>query len=570
QGLPDIVSFDSLTRVLSGIQARATFNLRNQVPGFRDVLIINGLDTTFIANGFEVQQGGKAEVWADIIVPEFMRVPPSATKPLSYTLMVSYGNNGNIDAEGVPIWIAIDTSVKVISFEFQWIPQVPGAGNPADTTLTAILTDSLFGEAIPLNVYIAVIPRVPAGFQGYLALKTTNTRTGTVYFDAWASEPLYGSPLKYAIGECKDFLAGKILGLIPGGGCLYNGLDALLSPMFDALYDPNFGSASWAANYSLTLANALVDCGLALSGAGLAVDMLKILLQVANTASDFNNIFTNCAQLFPNPKPTPNSSNILGSVDPNQKSGPGGAGPQHWISDKLPMPYLVEFENVDTATAPALNVVVLDTLDVSVYDLNSLQLNYFQIADSLFPIPRGRSEWSAWVDLRPRISTLVRVEARLDSNVLRWEFESLDPATLNPQTGISDGFLPPNINDPEGRGSFSYSIGRTDGLPTFTTLSNRAAIYFDSNPPIITNTWRNILDVDAPVSQMAALDTLQLTTAIPLSWQGSDFGSGIRYYDVYVSKNGEAYELAASTVRDTSIVYGGEWGYRYEFYTVAV
>ncbi|MDX1907606.1 MAG: PQQ-binding-like beta-propeller repeat protein [Bacteroidia bacterium] len=571
-GLPDIVGIDSLTAVFGGVQAKTTFNLRNQVAGMRDVLIISAADTQFIAGGFEVLEGGRAGVWAEILVPPAMRVPRSADKPTYYNLVVNFGNSGSVDAEGVPIWVAIDTSIIVHQLGFKWVPQQPGMGSPADTALQFVQVDTVFGTAFGANIYVMIVPRIPAGTQAYLTMQVIAKKVGPVYFSAWATDPWYGSPLKYAVGECYDLLIGKVAGLVPIAGCIYGGLDALLSPMFDAGYDPeNFASPQWFANYSLTLANAIVECGLVASGGGMVLDIMKDILSYANLVSDINTVLQNCIPQFPQPKPPgPGGANVLGAIDPNQKGGPQGAGSQRWVSEVRPMPYLVEFENVDTATAPAQLVEIRDTLDASVYDLNSLELNYFSIADSVYAIPRGRQAWNAWVDLRPRVNSLVEVEAALEGNVLRWTFESLDPATLVPQTGVLDGFLPPNTNDPEGRGSVSYTIRRPDNLPTFTTVSNRAAIYFDANAPILTNTWTNTIDVDAPQSQMAPLDTLQLSRSIPLHWQGSDIGSGIWYYTLMVSENGGPFQRRADYILDTAFIFPGQWGYRYQFYTLAV
>ncbi len=569
-GLPDIVAFDSLTEVVSGVQLRATFNLRNQTPGFRDVVLVAGGDTTVIPDGFEVLQGGETAVWADVIIPGSMRVAFPG-RAIEFPIVVNYGNEGTVDGEGVPIWLALDTTLRVIRFEFNWIPQGPGDKSPADSNLYSVQVDSVFNEAFGANLYVLVIPRIPAGSQGSLVLYVEPLQEGDISVAAWATEPMYGSPLKYAVGECMDLIIGKITGVIPGGGCIYNAMDALLSPMFDAGYDPaNFATASWFSSYSITLANAVVECGILATGGGLVLDMMAELLKLPNTINDLNTLFTQCIPFHPNPSPNPNRSNVGVASDPNQKTGPGGAGEQRWISEVSRMPYLVEFENVDSATAPALRVVILDTLDSEVYDLETLQLNFFTIADSLFPIPAGQKSWTAWVDLRPRVSSLVRMEAGLTGNVLRWEFESLDPTTLALQSGALEGFLPPNVNDPEGRGAVSFTLRRKSNLPTLTPFENRAAIYFDGNAPIITNTWINTLDVDSPESAVSALDSVQATTSIPLSWTGSDLGSGVRYYQLWVSVNGAPFRPALEFIRDTSLIFPGDWGYSYAFYTLAV
>src|SRR5262249_26423401 len=51
------------------------------------------------------------------------------------------------------------------------------------------------------------------------------------------------------------------------------------------------------------------------------------------------------------------------SEDPNDKIGPGGFGPQAFVSPSTLLPYRIDFENQATATAPAQTVTVTDQLD---------------------------------------------------------------------------------------------------------------------------------------------------------------------------------------------------------------
>ena len=45
-----------------------------------------------------------------------------------------------------------------------------------------------------------------------------------------------------------------------------------------------------------------------------------------------------------------------------------------------------------------------------------------------------------------------------------------------------------NANEPLSHGFFTYDIDQTPNLPVGTVINNQAAIYFDFNPPIFTNT----------------------------------------------------------------------------------
>ncbi|NND77759.1 MAG: T9SS type A sorting domain-containing protein [Flavobacteriales bacterium] len=58
--------------------------------------------------------------------------------------------------------------------------------------------------------------------------------------------------------------------------------------------------------------------------------------------------------------------------------------------------------------------------------------------------------------------------------------------------GFDDIFLPDSTtNEPESNGFFKFTINCLDGLPPWTLIENNTEIYFDFNPPILTNTTIN-------------------------------------------------------------------------------
>ena len=70
-------------------------------------------------------------------------------------------------------------------------------------------------------------------------------------------------------------------------------------------------------------------------------------------------------------------------MDPNEKVGPAGVGSQHFVPGDEALQYEIYFENVATATAPAQEITVSDTLDsdldwlknigrVDEYDVNNV------------------------------------------------------------------------------------------------------------------------------------------------------------------------------------------------------
>ena len=134
------------------------------------------------------------------------------------------------------------------------------------------------------------------------------------------------------------------------------------------------------------------------------------------------------------------------SWDPNEKqSFPFGD-----ISENTKgIQYTIEFQN--TGTAPAYQVVVIDTIDVS--------------------LP---------IDGITMIGSNHKYRVDINGNVLRWTFENIN--------------LPDSSQDePNSHGYISYSATLKNGLNAGTVIKNKAYIYFDYNAPVITNQTSNTL-----------------------------------------------------------------------------
>lgn len=265
-----------------------------------------------------------------------------------------------------------------------------------------------------------------------------------------------------------------------------------------------------------------------------------------------------------------------GAIDPNDKFGNQGYGPERYIKEKS-LSYGIRFENVDSATASAAIVLIKDTLDKNVYDLNSFSLGTFIIGDSIYSIPPNRKKYTVDIDFANSLNLILRLNAYLNDStgLITWKFLSLDPISMEV---ISDlrGFLPPNVVSPKGEGMVTYTISLKNGLPHDTEVKNRASIIFDSNAPIITNYWSNKLDLIPPISSVASLPlniantTLIDDSLLVVSWGGSDQGAGIIYYDVYLSIGSDTsfskWQSLTTETFDTLAVKPGE---SYRFYSIA-
>ena len=235
---------------------------------------------------------------------------------------------------------------------------------------------------------------------------------------------------------------------------------------------------------------------------------------------------------------------VVAARDPNEKIGPVGFGQDHVISSQTGLNYAIYFENVMTATAPAQTVVITDWLDATHYDLTTFALGAVMVGGRVVAVPPAElTDYAATVDLRPGRNLLLGIEAWLNTatQVATWRFTSLDPATGLPTDDPLAGFLPPNVNAPEGEGAVFFTVAPHPGLAAGVTLANQATIVFDENEPLATNEWRNLLDTVAPTSQVATLPPTQASATFTVTWSGSDAGSGIDHYALYVAADGGAF-----------------------------
>ena len=560
-GFADIVGLDSGQVVTGEVAMRVPFVLRGEPAGFRDLVIeIPGDTTIVLPDAFEVVARGEADTWADVLTPNFV----SRGHRQAYYL--TYGNAGNVDAVGVPIWLAVSPNVEIKRMQYRQIQVLDTTQDFLDSIPQFVRVDTLLGKPYDANIYSLILPKIPAGATGTIRFTAIAPQPGRFKMRAWASDPLYGSPLKYYFGDCFDTWFGAAIGFVPFAGCAYGAFDVVASPIVDAALDDDFGSASWAGSYAQTVAGTAAGCVLDFTTAGVGRVVAEVIDQTikAKTTAD---VLEKC--LTPEEKDD-SEGDVVTSADPNDKSGRQGEGGLGWLRSDQVFPYLIRFENMDTATAPAKLVIIRDTLDQTKYDLSSLQVLGCSIADSLYTFPKGQSSYQMLIDLRPRLPMYADVSTSLDTltGEMVWTFTSLDTLDLSPITHPLVGFLPPNTDSISGTGSVLYTIELRDDVQTGDQFQNTASIYFDFNEAIVTNTVLNTIDDDLPESAVLALPD-SVAPSFTLEWSGNDVGSGIRYYDVYFRENNGLWLLAAEQYSDSSLQFSGTPGSFYEFYSLA-
>ncbi|MFN8697900.1 MAG: T9SS type A sorting domain-containing protein [Flavobacteriales bacterium] len=281
--------------------------------------------------------------------------------------------------------------------------------------------------------------------------------------------------------------------------------------------------------------------------------LLDDLLQNSNDNLNPNNI-----------RKTPTT--LAGSYDPNAIYGPMGVGGPQFLNNLDKQFFIVAFENLETATASAQVVRVVDTLDVTVFDPATFEFGDITIAGQGIRVPRGRQQFA--LDFIPENvpDYIVRLNGDFDSEtgVITWLFTTLDPVTES--LPLFDGFLPPNVESPEGEGYLHYMVSPRNDLVSGQELASLATIYFDTNEPITTNTWVNTLDTAPPVSEINAFVSNDTIVNIQLS--GIDSGCGISHYKVFVSADGGPF-LPLFTAFEEELVMVGELETTYGLYCIA-
>lgn len=263
--------------------------------------------------------------------------------------------------------------------------------------------------------------------------------------------------------------------------------------------------------------------------------------------------------------PNDKKTQSVTSLDPNAIYGPEGVLAPRFRKDAEVMHYMVTCENVDTATAPAQVVRIVDTLDPTKFDLSTFEFGNVYIGQKSVRLLSGRDEFFGEISLAPEIPLKARVIAKLDTltGVITWNLVGLDTLTGMLPTDPDLGLLPPNIQKPIGEAGMSYSVKLKPGLPSGTEVRNSALIYFDDNEPIATNLWSNTLDIVKPQSTLISA-TVADDTVVRLRFSGTDAESGIAKYRVYVRTDTGDWQNLGVATSDTMTMVGNP-GSRYRF-----
>lgn len=575
-GQPPITGMN--TRVVDAATVSTTFDLRPATPGVGDVaLTLADGSTQTLPAAFTVEAGGEPELWVDIVASQAVRLG----RPQVFTVV--YGNRGNIDAYAVPLWLG------GIPKQDQWELKTPlvtptlGGSPPVDWSQVSIGTEFQDEVFIPL-----IVPVVAPDSTGTVDLALTPLDARAFRLSAWFTAPLLaGFPaapgggrarsssqgmsdaLAHCMSELGFAIADELADQLLGKECL----DALAAFGSEELVRVVLGGDHLESlgQFQYGAVDVLIACAeFALPEEAILKKALEVFLD-AEKSRKWATILSDCinalVQKTPDPEKTTPPIQVVSSFDPNDKTGLVGEGEARYVTGTGGLQYLIRFENLESATAPAREVTVTDQLDTSALDLDSLRFEQFSVGQHRFNL--SGNVYQDEFDLRPALRVIMHVEASLykPTGLLTWHFYSIDPQTGYPPDDPTLGFLPPNRNPPEGEGSLLFFVKPKAGLPSGTEIRNRARVVFDANPPIDTPEWLNTIDNQPPASRVVSA-TAGPSARFDLRWQGDDDRSGIRKFTVYVSVDG-APPVPQFVTAATSATYPGRYGHRYAFTTRA-
>ena len=199
---------------------------------------------------------------------------------------------------------------------------------------------------------------------------------------------------------------------------------------------------------------------------------------------------------------------VVNSYDPNIKEvmpkGVGATGVIPPITSELT--YTVHFQN--TGNASAINVYIIDTLDVNV------------IPESIEILGRSHTMTPQW----------------LAPGVLKFNFNNIN---------LADSFS----NEPASHGFVTFKAKLESNLNLGTVIENTAYIYFDFNAPIITNTAINTIDLLTTIS----VQTVNANLSVYPNPAKEELFISINNLNSSTTSYLEIYNIAGQKMMDQSI-----------------
>ena len=502
------------------------------------------------------------DVWANIICPEQIRLGRKQV------FWIRYGNRGNINSKGVSL------TISGIPKDSEW-ELTPQFIHSNEHDLSKIPIYKIANELIYIPCFI---PLMPYNSINYLKLEITPFSTNQINLNVTIIDNIYNfsstdpilkfnSKRKRYLKSNKDAKPINVNQMDILNACIEclqaiaDTIKEKITPSFSLPDKIEFSKKG--TDYFTKKHNQYISQGIegAMSVSEAEVDGLIFIIKLYTKIdlSLFKNLITEvvlekekecgatlalliigCSEVNQQKKNTSKaliknslspctessrSVQVVTSIDPNNKYSQKSS----YISlNKQDLFYVITFENLDIATASVEDIQIIDFIDDD-FEWDSLTfLESSHIPEIVFDNSIGK---------------------------ITWTFKNIN--------------LPPNINPPEGEGYVSYSIKPKSNLLDSTQLINKAMIDFEIGylpDPIETDEVIHIIDSCPPKSKV---ESVRDKHVIQLEWSGTDDGSGIKDYTIYISENGEPFKPLLINTKLASHNFSGETGSIYRLYSIA-
>ena len=529
--------------------------------------------TRTLASGIVLEAAHEATLSVETVGRSSIRV--GVPTPVS----VVVHNSGNVDATAVPVVLRGLPAGATLAPAFDTYTPEGGPGGVSMTKLSydqASETVSEDGEVIAPFM----LARVPAGrslSMDFMITVPTASSYGlralvgrclatTVASSVSSPSVLAASstPSTEAVtcaGDVAKTIAGAALDALPLSSCAA----AASNVVIDGVAAANGGEGFWSWSHALSWA---ADGAWCLGEVFVPESKLvKVALDVGSTASGvIGDVGTISDCMFFASQALLAQQSLI-SVDPNELEGPTGVGTEHYIQANSPLTYKVLFENLSSAGAAAETIKIRDHLDTGTFKPSSVLFAGIRFGNTHYVLPYPSPLLDETFDLRPNVNAKVHVTASVTGDELEAELVATDPDTLETPLDPEIGVLPPNHEPPEGEGELLFTV-EPQPLVSGATIANSASIQFDSNEPIVTPTWTNTVDKQAPVPTVAASPEPAPLSA-DVSWGGTDDAAGINLWRLEVSENGGPFQLWHTAVSPSHATYEASVAGNYSFRAVA-
>ncbi len=505
------------TSVFADGTIETTFDLTGAQTGKYDVVFTPPSGSAWqIAQGFTVEED-REEATLDLLGDRVIEAVVGAPEAI---VLVRAKNTGNVDLEDLIITFNLTAGTR---FTVTVPPTIPGvATEPAEEHVADDQPVRVWVSRLPpqrtytVEVAVAGQDTSPAtwdvemfGIVGYVQGPSSGTTAGVTLTRK-------DTQREGAIGELCTFGDAVIKGI--NAELRRRGENSLSATGEGVVGDVirqvaiEYGAAKVSSIIAKALAQLVVTA--------LVPQAMPVFAVTFGAVSDIKSCFDFAVSLV--------TFGVIFPSDPNDKLCAVGVG--QYMRGSETLSFRIRFENVATASANAQQVRITDVLD------DDLDWDTLVIGDSSHP-------------------DKLSVDLNATTRTITWTFNALN--------------LPPNVTPPQGQGWVEFTVKSEASLADGATITNQARIYFDLNDPIDTNVVQRTIDRTPPTSAVAALSSVSNSTSLAVAWAGTDAGSGVQDYTVYVSRDNGSYSAWQEQTKATSATYTGEVGSTYKFYSVA-